>query len=784
MYKNSIIQHIKKVVIAFTMLFIFAITAYAAFTNNIDTVVREELYGQIPNDTTAPKIASEYTKNSINDSEKARQWAIDNTNIDVVWNVFSNDLSVSSEDIFVVVLERWVDLTHTDLRDNMYVLSEDVVNGNVIGRAYQWDGEPGSPSEWDITPRNWKKSGGTSVSTSYSTYFHGTHIAGIIGAKHNNLGIAGIDPKVHIIPVSDNNVEVNLTTWISDTLYPLLQAKTGETPKIIVQYATAGVGIPINNPLIQSQMAELKRMTDEKGILFISSAGNNHKDYGNGTYTDNEGNLNMYYPTTAGVSCDNFISVANHDSNGNLGEWSNYSTSGDQAAVHISAPGTKIISTGRGVDSNDAQVNEYWVASGTSMASPHVSGAAALLWRLFPDATVAEIKQLLLAGANMHHNDTCAPHDGKLATTIGGYVKTGYLDVAASVKQSKSILGAARGRDIAIPLKNIPLAASTTSFVGGNSSVISVGKLTPSLADNKTFTMSLDVTPTVATITASGDQYVLNTNPVSTTTTVHVSAIPNDGLGGSSNVLTFTLSPAVLPIPVTGVKMSNAVSGVEYANNTNITIYTGNSNRITLQPIVVPSDANCIDSDFNWTYNDSLVAPACASIVKTGRNIQITGVSEGTFTAKVTINGFSTSVNITVTNVPYITSVSLNKTAMELEPRDTEQLTATVSPIGINNNVTWQSSNPGVATVNENGLITAISKGQTVIMVTTEGVKADGTRATAQCTVIVTNTPAPTPDPTPAPVSGGGGGGGCNAGFSLLTLLTILPCIYKKKTNR
>ena len=191
---------------------------------------------------------------------------------------------------------------------------------------------------------------------------HGTHCAGTIGALGNNgIGVAGVNWNVTIIPVKF------LDSQGSGSLEAAVQA---------IQFATkAGVSIMSNSwgggPFTQSLYDVIKEAGD-KGILFVAAAGND----------SNDNDTNPSYP--ASYQLPNVLSVAATDNRDQLATFSNYG----RTKVHVAAPGVKILSTVRG--------NEYAVFSGTSMATPHVSGIAALMLSANPSYSYAQIKDVLI----------------------------------------------------------------------------------------------------------------------------------------------------------------------------------------------------------------------------------------------------------------------------------------------------------------------------------------------------------------------------------------------------
>ena len=164
---------------------------------------------------------------------------------------------------------------------------------------------------------------------------------------------------------------------------------------------------------------------------------------------------------------------------------------------------------------------------------------------------------------------------------------------------------------------------------------------------------------------------------------------------------------------------------------TELTLNKGTS--YALQLSVTPADST---DAISWKSSDtSIVTVSDMGVIK--------AVGNGTATVKVTVGKFSASCKVTV--VQPVTSIYLNKYNASLEALATCQLEATINPSNANNKtVTWSSSEPSVATVNENGLVTALAKGTAVITVAAQ----DGSNVTRTCQITVTNTAyvAKTPD--------------------------------------
>ena len=142
--------------------------------------------------------------------------------------------------------------------------------------------------------------------------------------------------------------------------------------------------------------------------------------------------------------------------------------------------------------------------------------------------------------------------------------------------------------------------------------------------------------------------------------------------------------------------------------------------------------------DFHELITTKSSNTAVATVDETGK---ITAVAPGTATIKIIVGGASASCKVTVTQG--VTKITLDKTKLSLDVPETYQLTATITPADASNKaLNWTSSNPAAATVDDNGLVTAVGNGTAVI----KAESTDGTGISASCTVTVI-------DPSKIPVS-------------------------------
>ena len=260
------------------------------------------------------------------------------------------DISTGSKEVIVAVIDTGVDYTHEDLAGNMWT-NPGEIQGN--GLDDDNNGFVDDYYGWDFTYDDNDPMDGNS---------HGTHVSGTIGGVGNNgKGVAGVSWNTNIMAVKF--LDDDGYGWTSDAIDA-------------INYATMmGADIMSNSwggGEYSSALEAAIRYADEAGILFVASAGNDAED------TD------YYTVYPAGYDIPNVISIAATDKNDNLASFSNFGSS----TVDIGAPGIDILSSVPG--------NRYDSYSGTSMAAPHVSGAAALLKALKPSLTHLEIKNILM----------------------------------------------------------------------------------------------------------------------------------------------------------------------------------------------------------------------------------------------------------------------------------------------------------------------------------------------------------------------------------------------------
>jgi subtilisin family serine protease len=202
----------------------------------------------------------------------------------------------------------------------------------------------------------------TGTTTVTDVYGHGTHVAGTIAAQANNgIGVAGIAPGIRMMPVKvmDNTGQ----GYWSDFLEGVDWART---------HGASIVNLSLGGTLTASQAAAFQPTFDaayNAGVLVVAAAGNNNRN-------------EPFYP----ASFAHVISVAATTNSDTKASFSNFGP-----AVDLSAPGYNIYSTYPG--------GTYKLMSGTSMATPHVVGLAALIRSYHPTYTVDEVETAMEVNA-------------------------------------------------------------------------------------------------------------------------------------------------------------------------------------------------------------------------------------------------------------------------------------------------------------------------------------------------------------------------------------------------
>jgi uncharacterized repeat protein (TIGR01451 family) len=315
-----------------------------------------------------------------NDSFYGSQWPLKNSAAIFEGGISAEsawDTTTGNQNIVVGVIDSGIDIDHRDLKDNIFTNTAEIPNNNVDDDN---NGFVDDVNGWDFIHHD------RTVFDNANDDFHGTHVAGIIGARGNNsVGIAGVDWNVQLLPLK--------------AIGP-----GGGTDAVLLEaynYANKmrqrGVNLRVLNnsyggqAFSQSLFDAIKELGNA-GILFVAAAGN-----------DTLSNDSVpHYPATFDLP--NVISVAATSQNGVPASFSNR---GEQT-VHLGAPGDTVLSTtphgytGSGLvaANTDPDGSTYSNLSGTSMAAPHVTGAAVLAVAANPDISLQKLRAAVMFGVD------------------------------------------------------------------------------------------------------------------------------------------------------------------------------------------------------------------------------------------------------------------------------------------------------------------------------------------------------------------------------------------------
>lgn len=332
--------------------------------------------------------------------------------------------------VIVAVVDTGVDYNHQDLSANMWKNPKEIPGNGIDDDGNGWiDDVYGIDTCNDDADPDDDNS-------------HGTHVSGTIGAKGNNgIGVTGVAWKANIMALKF--LCGDGFGFISDAVdainYALVAKTTHNYPRMILSNSWGGGGY-------SQAMFDTISIAKGLGVLFVAAAGNSSANLDN----------SIFYP--AGYNIDNIISVGATDAGDNLAWFSNYGCSG----VDVFAPGDNILSTTPG--------DNYEFFSGTSMATPHISGIAAMVWANSPGKNWRSVKSAVMNSADQPASMS------RLSVSQGRANLFNALQAGAMVEPTVwkvSPSSAAPGEAITITGHNFGAAAGKVEFNGSPLTVLS-----------------------------------------------------------------------------------------------------------------------------------------------------------------------------------------------------------------------------------------------------------------------------------------------------------------------
>jgi len=467
-----------------------------------------------------------------NDPYFSQQYGPQRIQANLAWDIWQPQRTV-----YIAIIDTGIDSNHPDLTNKMRRHSN--------GMVYGWNTLNNTTNALDDNG-------------------HGTHCAGIAAAEINNgVGIAGVaawNPNVansrayvQLMPVkvlsSSGSGSLDAVargiTWAADNGAHILSLSLG-----------SGSGA--------QQLQDAVNYAWNRGCLIVAAAGNG-------------GSSSPQYP----AYYTNCIAVAATDSSDRLASFSQYGS-----WVDIAAPGVGILST--------IPNNRYASYDGTSMACPHVAGAAAVLWSHNPSLTNAQLRAVLETNVDPYQpysGRTIAPNAGRLNVyrALQAVSNPTQPSLSSLSLNPTSVVGGNSSTGTVTLTAPAPSGGFVVNLSSSNTNVATVPSTVtvPAGATSANFTVSTQAvsSATSVTITASAGSVsrtaTLTVNPAPSVTLQSLTISPTSVWGGSTATGTVTLSG---PAPAGGVVVQLRSSSSRASVPSSITIPAGaTSARFTIQ---------------------------------------------------------------------------------------------------------------------------------------------------------------------------------------------------------
>ena len=315
-----------------------------------------------------------YPARTPDDALFSQQWALYNTGISGQGTPGSDigatrawDYTTGSDDMVIAMVDTGVDLSHPDLAPNAWVnrgeragngIDDD--NNGYVDDVNGWNFIRSRPTTYEGPDEDW----------------HGTHVSGILGAAGNNgIGVSGVAWQVKIMSLKFIGAKTgNTADAVKAINYVIDQKRRGVNVRVInASWGGAAESASLKSAIVAAGNA---------GIVFVCAAGNGGPDE-----RGDDLDATPAFPAAWSKDVSSIIAVAAIDSADKLADFSNYG----RTTVQVAAPGYLVLSTKPG--------GLYGLGNGTSMATPHVSGIAALVLSRQPSLSPADVRQRIIKTA-------------------------------------------------------------------------------------------------------------------------------------------------------------------------------------------------------------------------------------------------------------------------------------------------------------------------------------------------------------------------------------------------
>lgn len=533
---------------------------------------------------------------------KAPADEIGGVNLPAAW-----DITTGSGSIVVAVIDTGIRLDHTDLVERTVPGYDFITDVPMANDGNGRDSDPSDPGDWVAANEC-----GAGKPASNSSW-HGTHVAGTIGASTNNgVGVAGINWASKILPVRVLGKCGGYTSDIAEGMrwaagIAVSGVPANANPAKVLNLSLGGDGA------CDSTWQNAINTVTAAGATVVVAAGNDSIDASN------------FSP----ANCTGVITVAATDRTGGRASYSNYG-----AIVKIAAPGGRTTTTTNGVLSTlntgttIPKADSYQYYQGTSMATPHVSGIASLLLSINPTLTPAQVLTAIQSTARTFPTGTVRD----CTTSTCG---SGIIDAAAAVS-SIVVLNA----DVAIEITDSPDPATVNNNLTYTITVSnSIG---PDKATGVTVTDTLPAGVTYVSATPSQ-----GTCNGTTTVTCGLGSINY----GSSAHVTVIVTPTATAAALSNTATVTTVSTDATPGNNTATSTTEVNNPVPSITSLNPASAYTASGAFTLTVNGSKFVSG-AQVKWNGSVVTTTFISANQLTAAIPATDIETAgtANVTVEN--------------------------------------------------------------------------------------------------------------------------------------
>lgn len=483
-------------------------------------------------------------------------WGLNKIAMPAAWDIATGGGPV------VAVIDTGADYNHPDLAANIWTNSTEL-NGQA-GVDDDGNGFIDDVRGWDFANND---------NDAMDDHSHGTHVAGTIAAVGNNgVGVVGVNWSARVMPLKFLNASGNGTTAAAIAA---------------LNYAVQ-MGARVSNhsygggPFDRANFDAIAA-AGTAGHLVVAAAGNGDF-FGRAINND----TTPFYPASYNPDPDNVISVAATDSADKFASFSNYGAT----SVDLAAPGVSIYSTVPG---------GYGSKSGTSMAAPHVAGAAALAWAVDPTLTMTQVRARILAGTDpIGALNPTRPTvtNGRLnvANAIFAGPRLSVADVTVTEGNTGSTaatfavtLSAASGQPVTV---NYATANGTATTAGGDYT-----------GTSGTLTFDPGVTLQTVTVAVAGD----TTPEANETFTLNLSAPANALIQDGQGLGTITNDDQAPTISISDVSLTEGNSGTKSFSFT-VTLSAPSGSPVTVRFATANGTATTGNKDYNATSGTLTIA--------------------------------------------------------------------------------------------------------------------------------------------------------------------------------